>query len=190
MGAGCGVAIRDSGVFLAHGAHVRRSVCTGGGRGGPDACAGSVGCLGHDSAFALRSDDDSAIGGGTTVVLGSDELDMQPPEPCPEDVVRVGGPDNVPTTQGALGDSQIDDVGNAGRSSQATHAAGLLEGERLDQAETSDGRALAIIRSSHASASACSCEVNAPRSASYSATAARPASMRRARCAALASQPE
>ena len=115
---------------------------------------------------------------------------MQPPEPCPQGVVRVRAPDNVPTTQGALGDSQIDDVGNAGRSSKGTPAAGLLEGERLNQAETSDGRALAIIRSSHASASACSCEVNAPRSASYSATAARPASMRRARCAAFASQPE
>lgn len=121
---------------------------------------------------------------------GSDDLDRQPPEPCPQGVVRVRGPDKVPATQGALGDSQTDDVRNAGRSSQGTHAAGLLGRERLDQAAPSDGRALAIIRSSHVSASACSCEVNAPCSASYSATAARPASMRRARCAVFASQPE
>ncbi len=63
MGAGRCVAIQDSGVFLARGTHARRSVCIRGGCGGPDTFAGSVGGLDHDSAFALCSNDDFAIGG-------------------------------------------------------------------------------------------------------------------------------
>ena len=72
---------------------------------------------------------------------GSGDLDVQPPEPCPQEVVRVRGPNNVPTTQGAIGEPQIDDVRNAGRSRQGTHAAGLLGCERLDPAPVEQARA-------------------------------------------------